>query len=191
MANKQLIDAEELEVQWVVSTTMSLSASLVFGKERASEIAKPHLLELFKLTQNDQDQALLLIGKVTDFSVKRLLLSQFRHCYILSSGDSILSPLLNQVNFADNEAAMNYDRALLKVLKECNSEENKLTGRLRPLPLTKRRAAIKRLKHEDFKRHRKISFVKNNMFINKSDNSVKWWHWVLIVALLAAMILNR
>ena len=191
MANEKLIDAEEGAAQWVASTTMSLSASLVFGKERASEIARPHLLELFKLTKNNQDQALLLIGQVTDFSVKRLLLSQFRHCYILSSGDNTLSPLLNQVDFADHEAAMNYDRALLKILKECNSEENKLSGRLRPLPITKRRAAIKRLKHGDFKKHRKISFVKNKMFNNELNNPVKWWHWVLVIALLAAMMLNQ
>ncbi|MDC1383478.1 hypothetical protein N8500_08315 [Candidatus Puniceispirillum sp.] len=191
MENEQLLGAKEVATQWAVSTTMSLSASLVFGKERASEIARPHLSELFKLTQNDQDQALLLIKQVEDFSVKRLLLGQFRHCYILSSGDSTLSPLLDQVDFADNKAAMSYDRALLRVLKECNSEENKLSGRLRPLPLTKRRAAIKRLKHEDFKKHRKISFVKNNIFSDESNNPVKWWHWGLIIALLAAMILNR
>ena len=191
MANEQLLGAKEVTTQWAVSTTMSLSASLVFGKERASEIARPHLFELFKLTQNDQDQALLLIRQVEDFSVKRLLLSQFRHCYILSSGDSTLSPLLDQVDFADNKAAMSYDRALLRVLKECGSEENKLSGRLKPLPLTKRRTAIKRLKHEDFKKHRKISFVKNNMFSDESSNPVKWWHWGLIIALLAAMVLNR
>ena len=191
MANEQPIDAEEIAAQWVVSTTMSLSASLVFGKERASEIARPHLLELFKLTQNDHDQALLLIRKIADFSVKRLLLSQFRHVYILSSGDSTLSPLLDQVDFADTTAAMNYDRALLRVLKECNSEENKLSGRLKPLPLTKRRAAIKRLKHDDFKKHRKISIVKNKMFSNAVENPIKWWHWALVIALLAAMMLNR
>jgi hypothetical protein len=191
MTNEQLLSAKEVAAQWAVSTTMSLSASLVFGKERASEIARPHLFELFKLTQNDQDQALLLIGQVEDFSVKRLLLSQFRHCYILSSGDSTLSPLLDQIDFADNKAAMSYDRALLRVLKECDSEENKLSGRLRPLPLTKRRVALKRLKHEDFKKHRKISFVKNNIFSDESNNPVKWWHWGLIIALLAAMILNQ
>lgn len=191
MANEQSTDAKKIAAQWVASTTMSLSASLVFGRDRASEIARPHLLELFKLTQNEQDQAILIIGQIADFPVKRLLLSQFRHCFILSLEDNILSPLLNQIDFTDDIATMNYDRALLKVLKECNNEESKVSGRLRPLPLTKRRVAIKRLRHEDFKKHRKISIVKNQIFSSKTDNPVKWWHWALVIALLAAMVLNR
>ena len=191
MANEQLKNVKEVTAQWVTSTTTSLSASLVFGKERASEITRPHLFELFKLTQNDQAQALSIIGQISDFPVKRLLLSQFRHCIILNLEDNLLSPLLESIDFTDEKAAMNYDRALLKALKECKSEEKKLFERLRPLPLTKRRAAIKRLKHKDFKKHRKISIVKNTMFSDESGNPVKWWHWALIIALLAAMTLNR
>ena len=191
MVNDQPDKAKSLTAQWIASTTMSVSASLVFGRERASQIARPYLLELFKLTKNDRTEAVYTISQVIDFSVKRMLFTQFRHCYILSLEDKILTPLLDQIDFTDSKAALKYDRALLKVLKESNNDEKKLSERLRPLPLTKRRSALKRIGHEDFKKHRKISIDKNQILNNDAYKSVKWWHWALVGALLAAMVLNR
>jgi hypothetical protein len=43
--------AEQLE-QWVNNAVVSLSASLVFGRDKASQISQPLLLALFTLTSN-------------------------------------------------------------------------------------------------------------------------------------------
>ena len=53
MDNKRVksTQPEHLE-QWVNSAVVSLSASLVFGRDKASQIAQPLLIALFTLTSN-------------------------------------------------------------------------------------------------------------------------------------------
>ena len=186
-----LLDSErELADQWKTATITSLSASLMFGRESATEISRPYLSELFKLVHNDFDKAAQIISEINDFPIKRLLLSQFRHCYIISSGDNFLSPLLNP-DFENKETAKLYDQALLKVLNDCNNEEDKLAKRLKSLPLVKRRVAQKRLGHSDFKENRKISVAGRRRSIGETSNLFKWWHWALIIIAVAAITMTK
>ena len=67
--------------QWVNNAVVSLSASLVFGREKASQISQPLLIALFTLTSNDYKKALEVIISINDFSVKRIFLEQFKYCY--------------------------------------------------------------------------------------------------------------
>ena len=57
--------AEHLE-QWVNNASVSLSASLVFGRDRAKEIAEPLLMVLFAMTANDYKKALEVIVKIAN-----------------------------------------------------------------------------------------------------------------------------
>ena len=47
---------EQLE-EWVNNAVVSLSASLVFGRDKASQISQPLLIALFTLTLNDYKKA--------------------------------------------------------------------------------------------------------------------------------------
>ena len=76
---------EQLE-QWVNNAVVSLSASLVFGRDKASQISQPLLIALFTLTSNDYKKALEVIVSIDDFSVKRIFLEQFKYCYIVNTG---------------------------------------------------------------------------------------------------------
>ena len=53
--NDDVTQDEHLQ-QWSNKAVVSLSASLVFGRERASEIAQPLLIALFSLTANDYEK---------------------------------------------------------------------------------------------------------------------------------------
>ena len=83
---------EQLE-QWVNNAVVSLSASLVFGRDKASQISQPLLVALFTMTSNDYKKALEVIGSIDDFSVKRIFLEQFKYCYIVNTGSEDLSAL--------------------------------------------------------------------------------------------------
>ena len=61
--------AEHLE-QWANNAVVSLSASLVFGRDKASQISQPLLTALFALTSNDYNKALEVIVGIDDFSVR-------------------------------------------------------------------------------------------------------------------------
>ena len=61
--NAMMSETERLE-QWANNAVVSLSASLVFGRERASEIAQPLLLALFTMTSNDYKKALNTIVNI-------------------------------------------------------------------------------------------------------------------------------
>ena len=63
--------------EWTLNAVVSLSAALVFGREKASEIAKPLLMSLFSSTSNDYNKALETVVQIDDFSVKRVFLEQF------------------------------------------------------------------------------------------------------------------
>ena len=59
---------EQLE-QWVNNAVVSLSASLVFGRDKVSQISQPLLIALFTLTSNDYKKALEVIFSINDFPV--------------------------------------------------------------------------------------------------------------------------
>ena len=96
--NANFTQVQHLE-QWSTKAVVSLSASLVFGRKRASEVAQPLLMVLFSLTANDYEKALQIIVKIDDFSVKRLFLEQFKQSYILNTGSEDFSALIGKVDF--------------------------------------------------------------------------------------------
>ena len=79
--NANFTQAEQLE-QWSTKAVVSLSASLVFGRERASEIAQSLLIALFSLTANDYEKALQIIVKIDDFSAKRIFLEPVSYTHL-------------------------------------------------------------------------------------------------------------
>ena len=102
---------EQLE-QWVNNAVVSLSASLVFGRDKASQIAQPLLTTLFTLTSNDFKKALEIILNINDFSVKRIFLEQFKYCYIVNTGSEDLSALAAKVDFSSQQMSDEYDSVL-------------------------------------------------------------------------------
>ena len=110
--NANFTQAEQLE-QWSTKAVVSLSASLVFGRARASEIAQPLLMALFSLTANDYEKALKILVKIDDFSVKRIFLEQFKQSYILSTGSEDFFALIEKVDFSNRQMSDRYDTCLL------------------------------------------------------------------------------
>ena len=115
--NADVKQAEHLQ-QWSNKAVVSLSASLVFGRKRASEIAQSLLMALFSLTANDYEKALQIIVKIDDFSVKRIFLEQFKQSYILNTGSEDFSALIGKVDFSNQQMSDRYDTALLKLFNE-------------------------------------------------------------------------
>ena len=153
--NADVTQAEHLQ-QWSNKAVVSLSASLVFGRERASEIAQPLLMALFSLTANDFERALEIIVKIDDFSVKRIFLEQFKHSYILNTGSEDLSALIANVDFSDQQMSDRYDTALLKLFNENDKNTALLSKSLRALPITAKRLALRRLSSKEFKTFRRV-----------------------------------
>ena len=191
--NTNLSQAEQLE-QWSSKAVVSLSASLVFGKDRASEIAQPLLMALFSLTSNDYEQALEVIVKIDDFSVKRIFLEQFKQSYILNTGPEDFSVLIETVNFSNQQMSDRYDAALLKLFNENNKDTALLSKSLRVLPITAKRLALKRLSSKEFDKFKRVK-ITNKKFksIQKRFSSntrgpvIKTWDWILIFIALAAL----
>ena len=191
--NANLSQAEQLE-QWSSKAVVSLSASLVFGKDRASEIAQPLLMALFSLTSNDYEQALEVIVKINDFSVKRIFLEQFKQSYILNTGPEDFSVLIETVNFSNQQMSDRYDAALLKLFNENNKDTALLSKSLRVLPITAKRFALKRLSSKEFDKFKRVK-ITNKKFksIQKRFSSntrgpvIKTWDWILIFIALAAL----
>ena len=92
--NAKSTQTEQLE-QWANNAAVSVSASLVFGRDRAKEIAEPLLMVLFVMTANDYKKALEVIGKIESFPVKRIFLEQFKYCYILNTDSEEFSTIFN------------------------------------------------------------------------------------------------
>ena len=136
--NADVKQTEHLQ-QWSNKAVVSLSASLVFGRERASEIAQPLLIALFLLTENDYEKALEIIVKIDNFSVKRIFLEQFKPTYIRNSGPEDFSALIEKVDFSNQQMSDRYDNALLRLFNENEKNIALLSRSLRALPITAKR----------------------------------------------------
>ena len=187
-----LTQAENLE-QWSTKAVVSLSASLVFGRERASEIAQPLLMALFSLTANDYDRALEIIVKIEDFSVKRIFLEQFKHSYILNTGSEDFSALIAVVDFSNTQMSERYDTALLKLFNENDKNIALLSKSLRALPITAKRLALRRLSSKEFKTFRRVKITgktlrnKQSLLSDDAGKPTWYWVWVLMFIVLATL----
>jgi hypothetical protein len=190
--NANFTQAEHLE-QWSTKAVVSLSASLVFGRERASEIAQPLLMALFSLTANDYERALEIIVKIDDFSVKRIFLEQFKHSYILNTGSEDFSALIANVDFSDQQMSDRYDNALLRIFNENEKNTELLSRSLRALPITAKRLALKRLSSKEFETFKRVKITgetlrkKQNLLSRDAGEPAWYWVWVLIFIVLATL----
>ena len=190
--NANFTQAEQLE-QWSTKAVVSLSASLVFGRERASEIAQPLLMALFSLTANDYEKALQIIVKIDDFSVKRIFLEQFKQSYILNTGLEDFSALIGKVDFSNQQMSDRYDTALLKLFNENEKDTALLSKTLRALPITAKRLALKRLLSKEFEAFKRVKItdkkLKNKQKLLSRDAGEPSWYWVLVLTLIVIVTL--
>ena len=190
--NADVKQAEHLQ-QWSNKAVLSLSASLVFGRERASEIAQPLLIALFSLTANDYEKALEIIVKIDDFSVKRIFLEQFKRSYILNTGSEEFSALIGKEDFSNQEMSDRYDTALLKLFNENDKNIALLSKSLRALPITAKRLALKRLSSKEFETFKRVKITdralinKQNLRPRDAGEPAWYWVWVLIFIVLATL----
>ena len=184
--------AEQLE-QWSTKAVISLSASLVFGRERASEIAQPLLMALFLLTANDYEKALEIIVKIDDFSVKRIFLEQFKQSYILNTGSEDFSALIGKVDFSNQQMSDRYDTALLKLFNENDKDTALLSKSLRALPISAKRLALKRLSSKEFETFKRVKItdkrVRNKQKLLSRDAGEPSWYLVLVLTLIVLVTL--
>ena len=184
--------ADQLE-QWSTKAVVSLSASLVFGRERASEIAQPLLMALFSLTANDYKKALQIIIKIDDFSVKRIFLEQFKRSYILNTGSEEFSALIGKEDFSNQQMSDRYDTALLKLFNENDKNIALLSKSLRALPITAKRLALKRLSSKEFETFKRVKItdkrVRNKQkLLSRNAGAPTWyWSWVLLLIFLVTL----
>ncbi len=182
--------AEQLE-QWVNNAVVSLSASLVFGREKASQIAQPLLMALFTLTSNDFKKALKVIVNIDDFSVKRIFLEQFKYCYIVSTGPEDLSALVSKVDFSSRQMSDKYDSVLLKLYNENDKDFTLLSKSLGVLPITAKRVALKRIHSKEFEQFKRVK-IRPKWSVNQVKQPlIKTWHWILIFVGVAAIALTQ
>jgi hypothetical protein len=190
--NANFTQAEQLE-QWSTKAVVSLSASLVFGRERASEIAQPLLMALFSLTANDYEKALEIIVKIDDFSVKRIFLEQFKQSYILNTGSEDLSALIGKIDFSNQQMSDRYDTALLKLFNENDKNTALLSKSLRALPITAKRLALKRLLSKEFETFKRVKItdkkLRNKQKLLSRDAGEPSWYWVLVLTLIVIVTL--
>ena len=190
--NANFTQAEQLE-QWSTKAVVSLSASLVFGRERASEIAQSLLMALFSLTANDYEKALQIIVKIDDFSVKRIFLEQFKQSYILNTGSEDFSALIGKVDFSNKQMSDRYDTALLKLFNENDKNIALLSKSLRALPITAKRLALKRLLSKEFETFKRVKItdkkLRNKQKLLSRDAGEPAWYgvWVLILIVLVTL----
>ena len=196
MAVNENVDVKQAERIQECSTkaVYSLSASLVFGRDSARQIALPLLTALFSLTSNNYHQALGVIIKIDDFSVKRVFLEQFKHSYLLNTGSKDLSALVEEADCSDQQMSDRYYSALLKLFNENNKDIALLSKNLRVLPITARRLALKRLSSKEFEEYKRVKITRkkfkvfqNQRPINDSEPLIKTWHWVLIFIVIATL----
>ena len=185
--NANFTQSEQLE-QWSTKAVVSLSASLVFGRERASEIAQSLLMALFSLTANDYEKALQIIVKIDDFSVKRIFLEQFKQSYILITGSEDFSALIGKVDFSNQQMSDRYDTALLKLFNENDKNTALLSKSLRALPITAKRLALKRLSSKEFETFKRVKItdkrVRNKQKLLSRNAGVPTWYWVWVLILI-------
>ena len=190
--NANFTQAEQLE-QWSTKAVVSLSASLVFGRERASEIAQSLLMALFSLTANDYEKALQIIVKIDDFSVKRIFLEQFKRSYILNTGSEEFSALIGKEDFSNQQMSDRYDTALLKLFNENDKNIALLSKSLRALPITAKRLALKRLLSKEFETFKRVKItdkkLRNKQKLLSRDAGEPSWYWVLVLTLIVIVTL--
>lgn len=190
--NANFTQAEQLE-QWSTKAVVSLSASLVFGRERASEIAQSLLMALFSLTANDYEKALQIIVKIDDFSVKRIFLEQFKQSYILNTGAEDFSALIGKVDFSNQQMSDRYDTALLKLFNENDKNTALLSKSLKALPITAKRLALKRLLSKEFETFKRVKItdkkIRNKQKLLSRDVGEPSWYWVLVFTLIVIVTL--
>ena len=190
--NADVMKVEHLQ-QWSNKAVVSLSASLVFGRERASEIAQPLLIALFSLTANDYEKALEIIVKIDNFSVKRIFLEQFKHTYIRNSGLEDFRALIEKVDFSNQQMSDRYDNALLRLFNENEKDTALLSRSLRALPITAKRLALKRLSSKEFETFKRVKITgetlrkKQNLLSHDAGEPAWYWVWVLIFIVLATL----
>ena len=177
--------------EWTSNAVVSLSASLVFGREKASEIAQPLLMSLFSSTSNDYKKALETVVQIDDFSVKRVFLEQFKYCYILNTGSQYLSALVSKVDFTDQQISNDYDTALLKLFNDNNKDVELLSERLRVLPIKAKRLALERLRSKEFDNFKKVKIRQTGIKPNVGRPIVKHWQWILIFVGLTLIAVSR
>ena len=190
--NANFTQAEQLE-QWSTKAVVSLSASLVFGRERASEIAQSLLMALFSLTANDYEKALQIIVRIDDFSVKRIFLEQFKRSYILNTGSEEFSALIRKEDFSNQQMSDRYDTALLKLFNENDKNIALLSKSLRALPITAKRLALKRLLSKEFETFKRVKItdkkLRNKQKLLSRDAGEPSWYWVLVLTLIVIVTL--
>ena len=177
--------------EWTLNAVVSLSAALVFGREKASEIAQPLLMSLFSSTSNDYKKALETVVQIDDFSVKRVFLEQFKYCYILNTGSQYLSALVSKVDFTDQQLSNEYDTALLKLFNDNNKDVALLSERLRVLPIKAKRLALERLRSKEFDNFKKVKIRQTGIKPNVGRPIVKHWQWILIFVGLTLIAVSR
>ena len=181
---------EQLE-QWVNNAVVSLSASLVFGRDKASQVSQPLLVALFTLTLNDYKKALEVIVSIDDFSVKRIFLEQFKYCYIVNTGSEDLSALVSKVDFSSQQMSDKYDSVLLKLYNENDKDLALLSKSLSALPIKAKRVALKRLHSKEFEQFKRVKIRRKWSVDQERQPLVKTWHWILIFVGLAAIALTQ
>ena len=181
---------EQLE-KWVNNAVVSLSASLVFGKDKASQISQPLLIALFTLTSNDYKKALEVIVGIDDFSVKRIFLEQFKYCYIVNTGSEDLSALVSKVDFSNQQMSDQYDSVLLKLYNENDKNYALLNQSLGALPIKAKRVALKRLHSKEFEQFKRVKIRQKWPSNQGRQPLIKTWHWILIFLGIAAITLTQ
>ena len=192
MENRSVKSAqtEQLE-QWVNNAVVSLSASLVFGRDKASQISQPLLIALFTLTSNDYKKALEVIISIDDFSVKRIFLEQFKYCYIVNTGSEDLSALVSQVDFSNQQMSDQYDSVLLKLYNENDKDFALLNESLGALPIKAKRIALKRLHSKEFEQFKRVKIRRKWPVDQGRQPLIKTWHWILIFLGIVAITLTQ
>ena len=188
--NAKSTQIEQLE-QWANNAAVSVSASLVFGRDRAKEIAEPLLMVLFAMTANDYKKALEVIGKIESFPVKRIFLEQFKYCYILNTGSEEFSTLVLKTDFSNQQMADEYDSVLLKLLNENDKDFALVSEKLSALPIRAKRVAMTRIHSREFSKFRQIKIKPKQLLNNAKQPLIKTWYWVLITIVLAVLIIIK
>ena len=181
---------EQLE-QWVNNAVVSLSASLVFGRDKASQISQPLLIALFTLTSNDYKKALEVIFSINDFPVKRIFLEQFKYCYLVNTGSEDLSALVSKVDFSSQQMSDKYDAVLLKLYNENDKDFALLSESLRALPIKAKRVALKRIHSKEFEQFKRVKIRKTWPGDREKRPLIKAWHWILVFIGIAAIALTQ
>ena len=169
---------------WSASADSSLSASLLLGRVSARAIAKAHLSELFRLVNGDREAAIAEISKVKSFGSRRLLLESFRLAFSMMSEDPRYHILLSDADLHQKIVALEYDQALLALLRECGGNKEVIANKIANFPVAKRKNLLQRLEHNDFKRLRREK-LSHSMLLRSSDNMpdsspLNWWQWTLL-----------